>query len=300
MTMTVVTPSHAPDFPSFARLHASVVRFTDPGVRHVVAVPDADIELFRSLKSARLDVRGYSAVLPRRFVSTTALARIPRLPRGFRIAAVNLRRPWPPIRGWMLQQVVKLAVVSELDTDVAVLIDSDVIVVRPLAERAFRNDDGVVRLYRQPHGIDEARERPLRWLRTARALVGAPQPEADGPDYISAFASWDPALVRACVERVAAQTRSDWRDVIGSRLDFSEFLLYGTYVMTLADPSRRQNVSADSLCHSHWDPVPLDRAAATRFADEIGPRDLAVHVQSNSGTGETIRDYISDRVSQVT
>lgn len=297
MTLTIVTPSHRPDFPSFARLHASVLRHTDPAVTHIVAVPDADRALFASLGSPRLVVRGYGDVLPRRFLSTTPLARIPRLPRGYRIAAVNLARPWPPIRGWMLQQIVKLSVVSELDSDVAVLIDSDVVVVRPLEEKTFRDADGVVRLYRQPHGIGASRPRALRWQKTARDLLGVAEPEPDGPDYISAFASWDPRLVRECTRAVAKTTGRDWRDVLGSRLDFSEFLLYGTYAMTVADETRRRNVRSRSLCHSHWDPVPLDLAGARQFISGIHDDDVAIHIQSNSRTSEDVLSFVAREVA---
>ena len=293
MTLAVVTPSHAPDFPSFERLHASVVRNTDPDVRHIVAVPDRDVGRFRSIDTGRLDVRGYGGVLPRRFISTTWLARLPGLPRGYRIAAVNSRRPWPPIRGWMLQQVVKLAVVSELGVDVALLIDSDVLVIRALEERAFRRADGVVRLYRLPQGITPSMQRHVAWQRAARSLIGGERSEPDSPDYISAFASWDPRLVRECTQRVSEHTGVDWRDAVGGRLDFSEFILYGTYVMTEAPQRERTNIHADSLCHSHWDPIPLDLDGARRFLSEIGPQDVAIHVQSNSRTDEEILQYIA-------
>ncbi|QAY59979.1 hypothetical protein ET475_08205 [Microbacterium protaetiae] len=296
MSLQVVTPSHAPDFPSFARLHRSVIEHTDPMVRHIVAVPDRDVPLFRSVDTGRLDVIGYRAVLPRRFVSTIPLARIPGLPRGFRINAVNATRPWPPIRGWMLQQLVKLAVVSTLEADVALLIDSDVLIVRPLVESTFRDKAGVVRLYRSPHGITPAMTRHLAWQAAARALLGTSKVEPDSPDYISAFASWDPELVRASTSRVAETTSRDWRDVIGSRLDFSEFIFYGTYVMTLADARYRTNTQQRSLCHSHWDPTPLDLEHADRFLDRLHPDDVAVHIQSNSLTDENVLRHIAERM----
>lgn len=299
MTVTVVTPSHAPDFASFARLHASVVRHTDPGVRHIVAVPEADVALFESLGSGRLEVVDYGRALPRRFFSTTALARIPGLPRGLRIAAVNLAHPWPPIRGWMLQQVVKLAVVSDLESDVALLIDSDVVVVRPLREEMFRDESGVVRLYRRPGGVTASMHRHVGWQGAARELLGTTQLEVDSPDYISAFSSWDPALVRACTARVSEVAGKDWRDVVGARLDFSEFMLYGAYVMGVAEPAARSNVHDRSLCHSHWDRVPLTIDQAQRFVDAIGPDDVAVHIQSNSATPDAVLDFVAHRVADL-
>jgi len=297
MTLTIVTPSFANDFRNFARLHDSVRRLTDPSVEHIAIVPEADLELFRSIRSDRLDIRSERWVLPRRFVPTTALARIPKLPRGFRVAAVNARHPFPPIRGWILQQIVKLALTSELDTDVALLVDSDVLLIRPVEEKHFVGPTGAVRLYRMPHGIDASRPRPQRWLEVARQKLGIPGAEPDEPDYISSFTSWDPRIVRACVDRVSEVAGRDWRDVMGACLDFSEFLLYGSYVMSLAPEIARSNVGATSLCHSHWDPVPLNAELVDRFVESISPHDLAVHIQSNSNTHEDVLDAVAQRFS---
>lgn len=295
MSLVVVTPSHAPDVASFARLHASVVRNTEPHVRHVVAVPERDVDLFRGLDTGRLDVRGYRDVLPRTFVSTTGLARLPGLPRGYRIGAVNARRPWPPIRGWILQQVVKLALVSELADDVAVLVDSDVVVVRPLEESRFRTGDAV-RLYRLPGGITPTMTRHLAWRSTALRVLQPAQPERDTPDYISAFASWSPEQVRRCLRRVEEVTGRRWHDVLGGSLQLSEFILYGTAATSLPDAVPHL-VSERTLCHSWWDPVPLDHAQAETFLEGLRPDDLAVHIQSNSGTSDDVLRFVSARAA---
>ena len=292
MSLTIVTPSHAPDLPSFRRLHTSVLRWTDPGVRHIVAVPDRDVPQFRDDRDERLEVIGYRAVLPREFLSTTRLARLPGLPRGYRIGAVNIRRPWPPIRGWMLQQVVKLAVVSRLEDDVALLIDSDVLAIAPLEETVFRHDDAV-RLYRLPHGVDAGMTRHLRWLAESARLLGLPTPEADSPDYIAPFNSWSPDVVRSTLDRVTAVTGMPWSRAVGGALDFSEFMLVGAYATT-QDPGR--TFAADrSLCHSHWDPRPLDLAGAREFVDGLAPDDLAIHIQSNSSTPAEVLEWVAER-----
>ncbi|MFD4958815.1 DUF6492 family protein [Microbacterium sp. NPDC058389] len=292
MSLSLVTASYAPDFAGFERMHESLVRNSGDEVRHIVVVPDAHAELFGTIRSRRLEVRRYSAVLPRKFLQTSWIATLPGMPRGFRLAAVNAARPWPPVRGWIMQQLVKLAVVSELTTDVAVMIDSDVVVVRPLREGAFRTADGVVRLYRRPHGITEQMTRHLSQRRRALALLGLETTEVDSPDYISAFVSWDPALVRECLHRVEASTGRDWRTAVGASIDFSEYLTYGTYVMSLAEPSRRTNVGERSLCHSHWGTTALTMETAREFVETMPPDDIAVHVQSNSGTDEDVVAFI--------
>ena len=298
MSLAVVTTSHKPDFSSFVRLHDSVLEHTDPSTPHIVAVPGIDVPLFESIGSSRLQVMSERETLPRRFVSVTRLARIPRIPRGFRIAALNSTRPWPPIRGWILQLMVKLAVVSELEVDVALIIDSDVLLVRRVDESMFRDHDGVVRLYRLPDGITPDMTRHLAQRAKALRLLGLTGGEPDHPDYIAGIVSWDPALVRQMLVRLESTTGRHWQDCVGQSLDFSEFITYGTYVMLLADTSRRAFLGDRSLSHSHWGPTPLTMDAARRFVDTLTPEDLAIHVQSNTSTEESVLRYIAAEVAR--
>ncbi|WP_194409703.1 DUF6492 family protein [Microbacterium cremeum] len=298
MSLAIVTTSHKPDFPSFLRLHASVLEHTDPSTLHIVAVPEIDVPLFESIGSRRLRVVSERDTLPRRFVSVTRLTRIPRIPRGFRIAALNITRPWPPIRGWILQQMVKLAVVSQLEVDVALIIDSDVLLVRRVEESMFRDPDGVVRLYRLPDGITPDMTRHLAQRAKALQLLDLPGGEACSPDYIAGIVSWDPSLVRRMLARLETTTGRPWQDCVGQSLDFSEFITYGTYVMLLADADRRAFLGDRSLSHSHWGPTPLTMDAARRFVDMLAPEDLAIHVQSNTSTEESVLRYIAAEVAR--
>lgn len=298
MSLAIVTTSHMPDFPSFARLHASVLEHTDPSTRHIVAVPGIDVPLFASLGSSRLRVVSEQEMLPPRFIATTRLARIPGIPRGFRIAALNGTHPWPPIRGWILQQMVKLAVVSQLDVDVALIIDSDVLLVRGVDESIFRRRDGVVRLYRLPDGITPDMTRHLAQRSKALQLLGLATAEEHSPDYIAGIVSWDPSLVRQMLARLEETTQRPWPDGVGRSLDFSEFIAYGTYVMLLADADRRAFLSDRSLSHSHWGPTPLTMGSARRFVETLAPDDLAIHVQSNTSTEESVLRFIATEVAR--
>jgi hypothetical protein len=297
MSFIVVTASHKPDFKDFANLHASLLRNTDASIRHIVVVPDDDVPLFSSLNTGRLVVRGERTLLPRAIRSTTRLARLPGLPRGFRIAAVNLRHPWPPLRSWILQQIIKFSLVSELCEDVALLIDSDVLIARPLTENQFRRGKAV-RLYRLPGGITPTMTRHLAWRHTAYELLRPEIEDPQSPDYITSFVSWSPNIVRDCLARVEDQSGLPWYNAIGRRLEFSEWILYGTYATTIAEPE--QTFASDlSLSHSYWTPEPLTRSAAEAFLAEMPSSALAVHVQSNSRTPEEVRSFLADAVGAV-
>jgi len=138
----IVTKSYAPDFESCCELHASVLRHTSPGVVHRLIVPKSDVALFGTLRSERLEISCTEEKLPAHFWSaqhvdvvfkTLAVMASPvrKMRRSAGELFVNTRRIWPPVRGWILQQIVKLAAVAESDADILITIDSDVALSGP-------------------------------------------------------------------------------------------------------------------------------------------------------------------------
>ena len=150
--LVVVTPTYAPDLDLFSDLHDSVLRWFPTEVRHLVVVDDSDVALFRRFEGPRCLVVGVGDVLPRS-VRALPLSKL----------WVNLRRPVPPLRGWIVQQLVKLAVAELVPERVVVMADSDLVFIRPVTVDTFVSG-GRVRLYRQDAGIDDSLPRHLRWL----------------------------------------------------------------------------------------------------------------------------------------
>jgi hypothetical protein len=300
VTLAVLTPSYAPDFDDFAVLHRSVLENTDPSVLHYVVVPDEDLALFATLRSDRMVLVGYRDLLPRSFVSTArfahAVARIPRVPRGARFIAVNVRHPWPPLRGWLLQQIVKLSMAMRVECDTLLVIDSDAQLIRPVTEQTFASGDAV-RFYRRPEGITAGMVRHVAWHRAARRMLGVPP---DGPppyaDPIGSVIPWDPRVVRACTERLAEVSGTAWETAVSREWEFSEYVLYGEYLAEFGTPTQLSFAVDRTLCHSHWDPHPLDLDGARRFIETLDPEDVALHIQSNSHTSPEIRDLIRSAV----
>ncbi|MBT2567572.1 hypothetical protein J7I84_13865 [Arthrobacter sp. ISL-85] len=287
-TMAILTPSYSPDLPSFIRLHESVLRNTGESTRHHVIVPKRDLSVFRAISSPRLDVWSESEFLPKGFVTTDGVAalwrRIPIAPRSINCSAINLQKPWPPVRGWILQQILKLSASTKLNCDAVVVIDSDVVLVRPMPVETFIRD-GVVRLYEKPDGITADLSRHVLWTKTAYDLLGLPwRPQSTFPDYVGGIVSWDPQVLQGCLDRIQQVCGSDWASEVAGRLHFSEFILYGTYLRHFGTERQGSFGAASTLCHSYWSPSPLSEEDAETFVAAYPPEDLAVHVQSNSGT----------------
>jgi hypothetical protein len=275
--MSVVTPTFAPDFDLCVDLNRSVLAYAPDFVHHHLVVPRADLEGFGQLAGRRTHIHCEADFLPRSFV---------RVPRSR--FTINLSRPFPPVRGWILQQLVKLAAVAASDDDVVLLVDSDIEFIRAFTPETFVRD-GVVRFYRKPNAVDHRLPRHLIWHRAARALLGLPGAEPPYVDYVSSLVAWNPAIVRQMLARVSTITGRPWSTVIAKQLHFSEWTLYGVFVENVLGAPATSFGSDDPLCLAHWDEVPLDLDGAAGFLHRARPSDVAAMISAKSRTPLRVR-----------
>jgi len=275
--MAVITKSFAPDFELCTALNHSVLDNAPSTVQHHIIVPRSDLKLFGRLAGPRTHIRCEADLLPRTFV-----------PVPFSNITVNLGRPFPPVRGWIKQQVVKLAAVAASEDDVVLVADSDVEFFRPFkAEMFVRN--GTVRFFCKPNQIDKQLTRHMIWHRVARELLGLPPAEPPYADYISSPLAWDPVIVRRMLARVTAITASPWPSAIAGQLHFSECVLYGVFVDGVMGAPANLFVSDDSLCLVYWEHTPLNQDSAAQFIRGVRPTDIAAVIQSKSRTPLAVR-----------
>jgi Family of unknown function (DUF6492) len=275
--MSVITPSFAPDFELCADLHRSVLECSPESVHHRIIVPRPDLELFGRLAGPRTHIRCESDFLPPSFI------RIP-----FSKFSVNLRRPFPPVRGWILQQVVKLAAVAASEDDVVLLVDSDIEFIRPFRVETFVRD-GVVRFYRKPDEIDQRLPKHVIWHQVARALLGLKPAAPPYTDYISSLLAWDPAIVRQMLAKIANTTGRPWTTAIAGQLHFSEWTLYGVFVDEAMGAPANSFVSDDPLCLAYWNDGPLNTQGAIDFLRGVQPTDVAAMISGASRTPLAVR-----------
>jgi hypothetical protein len=274
-SFAVLTPSYAPDLGLCRELNRSVLTWTAPDVEHHLVVPRRDYDLFAPLGGARTRVWTIDELVPRGMLP---------LPRAN--AWLNVRRPYPPIRGWVMQQIVKFAAAAALDVDVLLLADSDVTFVRQVTEDTFRTA-GQVRFYRRDDGVDEQMPRHVLWHNVARRLLGLPPAGPPPlPDYICPMNPWDRQVVLALKDRIEAVTRRPWLDAVASQLHVSEFILYGVFVdEVLGAPA----AVPSTLCHTYWGPEPLVAEAVPGFVEGLSPDDVAVMISAKTNTPPSVR-----------
>jgi hypothetical protein len=296
MSLAIVTPSYNHDAELFSDLHSSVLRMTDDSVLHYAVVPAADAQLFEGIVGKRGVVIAEESLYPAHYKAVrgvNSVARyLPFVPAHARIAAVNIKNLRRPVRGWMMQQLLKLELCRQLEADTVLLVDSDVELVRPISEETFR-DGGRARLYRRVNAVDEGMPMHMEWVKTSRDLLGLPPGQFPASEYVSSLCVWEPKIVRALLARVEEVTGLQWMDVITAQRTFSEWTLYGVFAEEFMKYPE-SDLTESSLCLSYWgnssgDNPPLTLAGAMDFVSHLKAGDVAVLIQSKTRTPRTIR-----------
>jgi len=241
-------------------------------------VPFRDRGKFAEYEGPRCRIWDRSTLLPHRYLRAPLTD-----------IYVNIRRPWPPLRGWVMQQTTKIAAAGQSDADIVLLIDSDVVLVRPVDPQRFIID-GQVCLYREDGGVTAGMKRHVVWHRVARELLGLPPaPPPPLPDYVGPVAFWAPATVRALQERIRAITARDWLDAFNSQPHISEFILYGVFVDEIPCADAHRVPIVHDLCHNYYERTPMNADAATAFAQQIKAEAIAMMISSKSHTPMDVR-----------
>lgn len=285
--LAVITPSFAGDAELFADLHQSVLENTAETTVHHVIVPSADHALFSRYAGARCRVWTERELLPHRYV---------RLDRP--AVWINGRRPWPPVRGWVVQQALKIAVAGLVDADAVLVADSDVVLVRSTDTERFMID-GLLALYRTDDAVHAGMTRHVRWHQVARRLLALPATDSlPLHDYVSSLNPWDPALVRAMQHRISEVTGRSWLDAVTSQLHVSEFILYGVFVEELVGATQRRPLLGPSFCHNYWDTTPLGHDDALAFIDRMPSDAIGMMISSKSRTSKEVRRAAMRRLGE--
>ncbi|MGQ7829924.1 DUF6492 family protein [Altererythrobacter sp. Z27] len=276
-----VTKSYRGDFELCRSLCQGIDRHM-PETTHYLLVDAADLKLFEPLATNRRKLVDCSALLPK-FKELDLLGR-----------RLWWRFPATFVRGWIYQQLAKIAFVAEMEEGAAVHIDSDVHFRAPLDER-FIVEGATARLLRNPGGGASAQHDD--WHRIAQKSLGLPITGYSGCDYIGPGVVWSPDQVRAMIERLEAVSGRAWYDTLAGHFRFSEYLLYGTFCDKLGLDGQTGLPSGDwSFCHLCWGHDLSTEQGVQRFVEAAQPHHACVLIQSNLGIDYAKRSEILHRI----
>ena len=204
--LDAVLPLRAADCERAQILFRSLATFFEPLRTCYVVAPDDDAAAVRGqVPGGRYAVVRESEVIPeiRRFRAAARLR-------------AKLRLVGPPIHGWYVQQLVKLAVADRIETPFYLTLDADVICVRPTRYEDLVVD-GRALVQTSPPNHPE-------WNDDAERMLGLPR---SGRQYGVTPAVLSVDAVRALAAHVGGTT---WRRFLLKNLPWTEYALYHTFL----------------------------------------------------------------------
>lgn len=257
-----VTPSYPRDLDR-CRLLVESVRRCCPKARHFLIVDRYDLQQFSDLASETTILLETERVVDR------FLHRLPTR-HGVWISTRTL-----PVRGWIMQQIRKIASVELISEETLIFCDSDMAFIRPFDESTLMVDEQIG-LLDVPFENAESRD----WTRVARRLLGLPQ---GGPvrGHVGQMICWKRDVIIAMQRRIEQVNGKSWQLVLARLPSFSEYVLYGVFVREfLGYAKAAQAPSQVPLVKTSWDNDIATPAGMRVFFEQIDDRNIALMAHS--------------------
>jgi len=266
--MDIVIPLLASDLERYLRLQRPTFEhhYANLGTTWVIVRPEDRLEVERAISG----LAGVSVVDERELVPELALAMV--LPRDKR-------------RDWYLQQLIKLAAVAAVDTEFALVLDADVVAVRPVADSDLVVEGRALR----PRAPLETHP---RWVAQAAEALGlepldysaSVTPSVLAREAVRLLARYAERSVRARRWQVHAlslvpgirRQLSTWRGRLLGALPWTEYQLYDTFLVRSGHFDRFHRYSTDPVLYANsvwrarhfddWSPSPREVAPVHFFS----------------------------------
>jgi hypothetical protein len=240
LNFCIVTPSYAPDFERCRLLAWSLEAFAPASVKHYIIVPERDLSLFRQIKQRNNEIITVESILP------IWIQRLP-LVKGWWLSLKHVL-----VRGWIIQQIIKLATAEFLNEDIFVFVDSDVAFIRPFDSHNFVNNDDKVRLFRVPAHLAPQAVIGEKWHQTAHSLLGLPKTNPPVPGYIGQIISWRRDNLVKLYNHIETVSGRGWIETVCSNWNLSEYVLYAVFVDNILKESCGHYYDSKRICNEYW------------------------------------------------
>lgn len=294
-SIELLTLSYRGDYEVCSILCESVDRFVPNEIGHRLAVPRADLELFSHLATPRRQLVAEEDILPSWFRRLPMPS--PRWRRFLRLPRRNIYlTPFSmPVRGWIAQQIMKIAAAANSKADIVVHIDSDNAFIRPFSYELI-TQNGRVRLYRapEPTGHDDH----VVWQQAAGRLLGLPKKNFYGGEYIDSLVVWRTEVVRGLIQRIEEVSGRPWIVALSRSPHFAEYVLYGVFANhVLGFEAAGLFPESRSLAHSRWSGGFDGEEAVQAFVDSVESHHLSCLIQSTLSENMERRRDVFERVT---
>lgn len=265
----IITPSYIRDFERCKLLSESIDKFSLSPVKHYIIVDRKDFKLFQQLRSSNREILTVESILPW-WIKKVSI---------FRNGWLSLKTI--PLRNWIIQQIVKLAIAEYITEDVLAFVDSDVTFISPFDLQNFVRD-GEVRLFREPKAIASPLEPLAKWCEVSNELLNLPAVDYPTANYLGNIITWKRENVLKLHRHLEQVSGKNWVETIAGSWHLSEYMLYGIFIDSVLQERSQHYFDAQKICHNHWEPVSLSDEDLAKFFVDMPSDSLAVMISSKA------------------
>lgn len=217
--LAIITTSYRNDLAWCRILCRSIDEFVPAHVKHYLLIEDRDVVLFKDLENGRRKVISQNAIKPWWMIRSPVKFK----GHNFWISPITL-----PVRGWIMQQVIKLGIFEVLDEDVFLCLDSEAFFFRPFNPDCLFKDGKVMLVsHDEPWDWENAKI----YYHSAVKLLGLKPDNSPLKRYMSVQFVFRRELLEKLTERIRQQSWiGSWKASLFNKVRFSEYTLYGIFV----------------------------------------------------------------------
>jgi hypothetical protein len=286
LTFAFVTPSYAPDFQRCKLLCWSIKQFVDFPVHHYIIVDQKDLSLFQELADRHTTILAKEKILP------SWIQRVPFFDKknlwlnlkGYRSGNLLLR-------GWLVQQMIKLAAAQYVSEEVIIFLDSDVAFIDRFNVHSLVKE-GKVRLFRVEQYINENDKLTHVWKEEAKRLLKLPDKHYQD-NYVSQIVTWRRSTLLQMYQHIERNTQKDWLESLCEMKHLSEYILYGMFANYVdSEHAGHYDDHLQKICHCYWKEVPMSNGELEAFFQEAQTSGhKAVMISAKSGMDLSIAAF---------
>ena len=261
-TYAIITPSYIKDYERCKLLVESRKKFLKEDVVQYIVIDKSDLKLFKKLECHRTKLLIKQKILPWWIL---------KLPFHIRGKTVWLSLKGRLLRGWIIQQMIKLAVARHVVEDVLVYMDSDEFFTKSTSFNSLFFKNEKLRLYKNDGGCDH------KWASTIANILSLTVSDCEKYSFVGHPVTWNREKVIELCDYMAVRHKTDWFSVVARYWNFSEYQLYGCYMLYVDQSNDSYYVSDIEYSHQlYWKggvcPEPLTEEECITFFNEIGDR----------------------------
>lgn len=269
-SFAIITPSYDKDFERCKLLVESIKKYVTQNVNHYIIVEEKDEQLFESLVDENINIILKEKILPKRII---------RLPFTVKGRNIWFNFKGKILRGWIIQQIIKIGIANFIDEDVLVYMDSDEFFVKKVNFNESFVQNGMIRLFRETGRTEE------KWDKTISKLLNVRPKNCRNVNYVEHPVTWRRKNVLEMQKYIEKISGKSWIDTISDNWHFSEYQLYGNFVDNILKSNSLHYHDNNKLSLKHeWAngirPEKLNKNELKEFFSNISEQHISVMISS--------------------